>query len=102
MFPNPDRFDPGRWPNKELSNSILVFSKGRRKCPAAQQVINGNYTRLANANSGDYDSFAHIEMFAIFAAVFCRFRVAAYETRQVKGGYDRRLQLTISEQCGGF
>ncbi|KAH8662492.1 cytochrome P450 [Xylariales sp. PMI_506] len=60
VFPNPDKFDPKRWLDQDNSSSVVIFSKGRRMCPAAH--------------------LSTMEMFAGFAAVFRRFLVTPYET----------------------
>ncbi|RYP90229.1 hypothetical protein DL770_003650 [Monosporascus sp. CRB-9-2] len=59
-YPHPEKFDPERWINNDQPGPIVIFSKGRRMCPAVH--------------------LAHIEMFAAFAAVFRRYRVTPYET----------------------
>ncbi|KAK5992629.1 Cytochrome P450 monooxygenase ppzG [Cladobotryum mycophilum] len=59
-FADPEKFDPERWFGNDYSESLVVFSKGRRMCPASH--------------------LSYIEMFLTFASVFRRYRVTPYET----------------------
>ncbi|KAJ5673623.1 cytochrome p450 domain-containing protein [Penicillium longicatenatum] len=62
IFPDPEKFMPERWFAHDHSDSVVVFGKGRRMCPASH--------------------FSYMEMYHSLATVFRRFMVTPYETSE--------------------
>ncbi|KAJ5096914.1 cytochrome p450 domain-containing protein [Penicillium angulare] len=59
LFPEPEKFRPERWFQKDHSNSIMIFSKGRRACPAVQFKVTPYNTTAKDFEWNQYFSIQY-------------------------------------------